>query len=101
MKKCRILAAVAAFATGGLSAPVTAHPTDVPYASRGECEVAYADASKFDRQRLVDLGIFDTYGAAQSTFRDLFRCEYNPDEDAWYIVFIGGTGTEPPQPGGR
>jgi hypothetical protein len=98
MKKLILLVAGASV---GQTSVAYAHPTDVPFATRGQCEVAYETSSKLDRERLVGLGIFDTYGAAQSTFRDLFQCEYNPDEDAWYIVFIGGTGTEPPPRGGQ
>ncbi len=73
-----------------VSSGVVAHPTDIPYETRGECESAYAEFSKFDRNRLVDLGVFETRGAAQSTFQDIFACEYFEEEQAWYIVFIGG-----------
>lgn len=72
-----------------LSAHVAAHPTDERYETRGECEAAYAEASKFDRERLVQLGIFDTQGAAQRTFNELFACEYDEADEAWYIVFLG------------
>ena len=89
MKKLILLIAAASV---GQTSVAVAHPTNVPYATRGECEVAYETSSKLDRERLVNLGIFDTIGAAQSTFRDLFQCEYNPDEDAWYIVYIGPQG---------
>lgn len=71
----------------GLSAYAAAHPTDEDYDTRGECEAAYAEASKLDRERLLELGIFDTRGAAQRTFKDLFACEYDEIEDAWYILF--------------
>lgn len=66
---------------------VSAHPTNIPYESRGKCEAAYAEFSKLDRERLVDvLGIFDAYGHAQRTFNELFACEYDEETDAWYIV---------------
>lgn len=68
---------------------VVAHPTDVAYQTRGQCEAAYAAASKLDRNRLVDQGIFDSKGAAQRTFNELFECQYDQQEDAWFIVFIG------------
>jgi hypothetical protein len=70
----------------------SAHPTDIPYATRGACEVAYEQASKNDRDMLVGLGIFDTIGAAQRTFNDLFQCQYDPEQDAWFIVYIGPPG---------
>jgi len=90
MKKLIFLAAAA-----GAVMPVgtaVAHPTDIPYPTRGACEVAYEQASKNDRDWLVAAGIFDTIGAAQSTFKDLFQCQYDPDQDAWFIVYIGPPG---------
>lgn len=63
-------------------------PTGIPYASRGECEDAYAHASKFDRERLTQLFNISP-GEAQKTFRDPFCCEYDVTDDAWFIVFIG------------
>jgi hypothetical protein len=70
-----------------VSAPVAlAHPTDVPYASRGACERAAADSAKNDRERLVAVGIFPTIGAAQSTFHDDWQCEYDEEARAWFIV---------------
>ena len=84
--KTLALAAIATFAFAGAAA---AHPTDIPYETRGECQAAYAEASKFDRERLVELGIFDTNGQAQRTFRDIFACEYDEEEDLWYIVLLG------------
>lgn len=72
-------------ATAGLSSAI-AHPTNVPYATRGECERAAAESAKQDRERLVNAGIFPTIGAAQSTFHEDWRCEYDPEEDAWFIV---------------
>ncbi|GAA4007266.1 hypothetical protein [Sphingomonas humi] len=83
MKKLITIAALAALC-GTL--PVIAHPTNVAYASRGECEAAAAESAKRDRERLVALGIFKTIGAAQSTFHDDWQCEYDRDDDAWYIV---------------
>lgn len=85
-KSLFFVGAAALTAAGGVSA----HPTDVPYDTRGECEAAYAEASKFDRERLVAQGVFDTRGEAQRTFNEIFRCEYDEDEDAWYIVLVGG-----------
>lgn len=63
-------------ATAGLSGAI-AHPTKVAYATRGECERAAAASAKQDRERLVNLEIFLTIGAAQSTFHEDWRCEYD------------------------
>lgn len=70
--------------------PAFAHPVGVPYETRGECERAAAASAHEDRERLVDAGIFPTIGAAQSTFHDDWRCEYDEEEDAWYIVDYRG-----------
>ena len=76
----------AAFAAGSVA---VAHPTDVAHPNRGACEAAFAASSKLDREHLVDeLGVFDNYGQAQPGFRDIFRCEYNDEADAWYIVVV-------------
>jgi hypothetical protein len=91
MKK-RLVLAIAATAVAGTPAPVAAHPTDIPYATRGECEVAYAEANKQDRDFLVSKGVFDNNGQFQMGVRDLFECEYNEQEQAWYIVYIGPPG---------
>ena len=66
-----------------------AHPVNILYDTRGECEAAYAASSKLDRERLVNLGFVDNNGAAQKTFHDTFRCEYDIREDGWFIVFLG------------
>lgn len=68
---------------------LSAHPTNVPFDTRGECEVAYAESSKLDRERLVQMGIFPSLGAAQRTFKDMFACEYDEELDAWFIVYLG------------
>ena len=84
VKKIKLALALAAAGTG---AALMAHPTDVPYDTRGECEAAFAESSMFDRERLVDdLGVFETYGAAQRTFRDRFECTYDEEADAWFII---------------
>lgn len=88
MKKLMLIVAIT---SASLPSFASAHPVGVAYETRGECEVAFEKSSKLDRERLVDqLGVFESYGAAQSTFRDTFKCEYDEDEQAWFIVFIGG-----------
>lgn len=85
MRKMILGAALAGLALGPAA---LAHPTGVRYESRGECEAAFAEASKEDRERLVELGVFDTRGQAQRTFNEIFACEYDETEDAWFIVFV-------------
>ena len=63
-----------------------AHPTDTPFASRGECEAALAEANNDDGDFLLSIGEFDTRGDANKWFHDHFQCEQQGD--AWYIVFI-------------
>lgn len=82
MKRFLSLAALLA-----VSSQVMAHPTNIPYDTRGDCEAAYAQFSKLDRERLSELGF--TPGEAQRTFRDLFLCEYDPNSKKWYIVLVG------------
>ena len=76
---------------GMMSVPLAgyaaAHPTDIAYETRGECEAAYAESSKLDRERLVAAGVFPSPGAAQRTFNEIFACEYDEIEDVWYIRF--------------
>lgn len=84
MNKLKIAAALLVTLAAGVA---SAHPINVPYDTRGDCEVAYANSSKLDRERLVALGVFETKGAAQSVFRDIFKCEYDEEEDAWFVVF--------------
>lgn len=84
MKMTPIFAAAAAVV---ISTQALAHPTGIPYSTRGECEAAYAEFSKFDRERLSELGF--TPGEAQRTFRDLFACQYDPNSRQWFIVLIG------------
>lgn len=72
---------------GLLAGAAMAHPINTPYETRGKCEAAYAHSSKGDRERLVASGVFDSYGEAQEFFREVFTCEYDEDEEAWFIVF--------------
>lgn len=84
MRKVLAMTLIACATVGGGAA--MAHPTDVPYQTRGECERASAASAKEDRERLVARGIFPTLGAAQSTFHEDWRCEYDDEQKAWFIV---------------
>ena len=82
MKKLMTAALAAGLSVSGIA---LAHPTTIPYDTRGECEAAYAEFSKFDRERLVEMGVFDSLGEAQRTFNEIFRCEYDESLDLWFI----------------
>lgn len=86
MKKSIVHASIA---TVLLSGTAFAHPSDVPYETRGQCEAAYAESSKIDRERLLASGRVENQGAAQRTFNETFRCEYYEDQGAWFITFLG------------
>jgi hypothetical protein len=79
----------ATLTTVALATAAAAHPTDIPFDTRGDCEATYAKSSKLDRERLVAAGIVDNNGEAQKTFNETFRCEYDENEGAWFIVFLG------------
>jgi hypothetical protein len=89
MKKLIALATAATVAATGAA---SAHPTGIAFETRGDCEAAYAASSKLDRERLVAIGAVPNKGAAQRTFNETFRCEYDEDEDAWFIIFLGFPG---------
>ena len=80
MQKMMMIVGAAGVAIASIAA---AHPTGVAYETRGECEAAYAESSKLDRERLVAAGVFESRGAAQRTFNEIFSCEYDEAEDAW------------------
>ena len=75
-------------ALGLVATQASAHPTGTPYSSRGECQSAFAHYSQLDRVRLSELlGV--TPGYIQSQIPDLYDCEYDSGENAWFIVYIG------------
>ena len=84
MKKLLGLALV----LGMIAVPAAAHPTGFAYSSRGECQSAFAHYSKLDRVHLSELlGV--SPGDIQSQIPDLYDCEYDREENAWFIVYIG------------
>lgn len=86
MKKWTVMGAAAALLAAGTA---VAHPTSLRFETRGECEVAFAEASKFDRPIIVQLGFEETIGGAQTRVLARFECEYDEDEEAWRIVDYG------------
>lgn len=82
----------AALIISAIGSAASAHPTGIPFDTRGDCESAYAASSKLDRARLLSLGLVESQGAAQKTFNETFRCEYDEEKGAWYIIFLGFPG---------
>lgn len=71
-----------------IATQAAAHPTGVAFSSRGECQSAYAHYSKSDRVRLSELlGV--SPGEIQRQIPGLYTCQYDNEEDAWFIVYIG------------
>lgn len=85
MTRLHLAATLVALGLGGVA---LAHPVGEPFETRGECEAAFAESSKDDREALFDRGIFTSRGAAQRTFNDLFACAYDEEEEAWFIIRI-------------
>ena len=72
------------------AAPATANHiyTPEPFASYGECEAANARLSNDDAKLQFELrpDLFSSLGEARSFMTRAFSCEYDPDEDAWYLT---------------
>jgi len=78
-----------AIALGVLAIPALAlaHPTDVPFESRGECETAMARANHDDGAIKVANGEFDNFGDSNRWMHASFHCERIGD--VWFIVREG------------
>lgn len=70
----------------GLCAGASAHPTDVYFSSRGECQAAYAKQNQADREMLVQFGIASTTGEAMRDIHNRFSCEYDDEVGEWHFV---------------
>lgn len=62
--------------------------TPTPFASYGECEAENAKLSNEDaeRQYLIRPDLFSSLGEARSFMTRAFSCEYDPDDDSWYLT---------------
>lgn len=84
MKKLILAATAASLA---FAAPVGAHPFQLRFDTRGECERAQAHVNHFDRDNVAGpVFHIDSNGEAQVFFLEAFQCEYDIDEDKWRIV---------------
>jgi hypothetical protein len=63
-----------------------AHPTDVYFDSRGQCQAAYAQQNQADRAILVQFGIAATLGEAMRDIHNRFSCEYDQQAGKWHFV---------------
>jgi hypothetical protein len=83
MRKFPVILALGALVT---ASPATANHifTPTPLASYGECESANANE---DAERPFPLrpGLFSSMGEARSFMTRAFSCEYDPDDDSWYL----------------
>ena len=73
--------------TFGLSAPAVAHPLNLLFDTRGECEAKQASVNHFDRDNVAGpvFGI-DSNGEAQVFFLESFQCEYDAQLGMWRMV---------------
>ena len=79
-----------ALATVVLSTPAQADHifTPTPFASYGECQSVNVQLSDEDAERQFALrpDRFSSLGEARSFMTRAFSCEYNPDDDSWYLT---------------
>ena len=64
-----------------------AHDFSARFDTRAQCETAYADSNKIDRDFLRDFrpDLFQTKGDVMRYLTQYVRCEYDPVEDEWYF----------------
>lgn len=62
--------------------------TPTPFESFGECEAENAKLSNDDASRQLALrpDLFSSLGEARSFMTRAFSCEYDADDDAWYLT---------------
>jgi len=76
-----------AFVTLGLSTAAIAHPVNLLFDTRGECEAKQASVNHSDRDNVAGpvFGIQNN-GEAQVFFLESFQCEYDDQVGAWHMV---------------
>lgn len=93
MKKLLITVALATLpatlATVGFSGIAAAHPTELMFETRGECERALAAENVRDLTFLEPY--FETRGDIMKHLHANFQCEYDPVDDTWHMVDLRGT----------
>lgn len=70
-----------------LPTAAAAHDFSATFDTRAQCEVAWEQANKVDRDFLRQLNpaLFQTRGDVMSYLTQYVRCAYDPDEDVWYF----------------
>ena len=66
-----------------LASRASAHPTDLAFASFGECNAALHQQDKTDRERVG--WFFPSNGAAEVAMLNNWQCEYDPATQAWHF----------------
>jgi hypothetical protein len=83
MKK---LLLVGAFTTG-FGAAAAAHDFETTYETRADCVQAWVEMNDVDRDWLPATfpDVFQTKGDVMHFLTQYVRCDYDPDEDVWYM----------------
>lgn len=88
MNKLLVLAAASA-ALAATPAPAShVNHTDIPFASRGECEAMNADLRSDDREflQVAFPSLFSSDGEVMSFLTRAMTCELNQGDGQWYIT---------------
>ena len=88
MKKLLIMGGVAAALAASPAPASHVFHTDIPFASRGECERMNADLRSDDREALQVAfpSFFSSDGEVESFLTRALKCELNQDDGNWYIT---------------
>ena len=78
----------------GLSGMAAAHPFDLRFETRGECEREQAHVNHFDRDNVAGpVFHIDNNGEAQVFFLESFQCEVEESTGLWRMVDHRGDDT--------
>ena len=87
MKRLALILGIGTLVT---ASPVAANHIFTPdaFATYGACESANARLSNDDAKRQFPLrpDLFSSLGEARSFMTRAFSCEYDPDDDSWYLI---------------
>lgn len=79
---------LAVLGCASLSTAAAAHDTNVPYASRGQCESASAAQSNAEKDWVLATfpDLFDSTGQVASFLTRAWTCDLNSSDGQYYIV---------------
>lgn len=85
MKK---LLTIGVFAVAGFTTAASAHDFVTTYETRAQCELAYVEMNKFDRDWLLNNfpQLFDSPGDVMHFLTQHVDCEYDPAENVWFMA---------------